>query len=829
MTPENWQRVEELFHAALGCPPTERIRLLDQSCAGDEQLRAEVESLLAAHENHAPLLEHPPSDLAAELLTAHQPARVLMTGRTLGKYKVAECIGAGGMGEVYRARDLTLDRDVALKILPQGSSSDSMRRFAVEAKAASSINHPNIATVYEIGESDGLVFIAMELVEGQTLAAVHKPVAPEVLIQWAVQIADALAAAHAQGITHRDVKPGNIMIAGGRIKVLDFGLAKPANQDGAHTATGIIIGTVQYMSPEQLHGTGVDHRTDLFSFGAVLFELATGVSPFLGAVAPETIARILNAPPATAGSTIPPALRAIVYRCLEKVPERRYPTARALWRELSTLDSNQRPASRRGWITGTAAAALVAAAGIGWLRRTSSSNRNIRSLAVLPLANLSGQPDQDFFSDGMTEALTSALARIRQLRVISRSSAMQYRDTRLSLPEIARNLGVDAVIEGSIVRSGGRVRVTVQLIDAATDTHLWSKDYERDAKDVIEIQREVAREVAREIHLQIYPTTATAVPPQAHERYLRGRYHWNRRTGADLRQAIEYFQGAIQEAPDYAAAHVGLADSYLLLSPYAGLPPSQTYPKAEASARRALEIDKSSGEAHATMGVIEHEYNWNHNAARAHFESALDLEPNYAPARQWYAEFLIRLRQPEKALAQIRVAQQLDPLSLIVRAVTGWVLHFAGRHSDAIAQLLDTLQLDPRFVPARGYLGMAFSAAGRHDEAVREFQTALEISNGNSRYLSSLGVALARAGRTTEAHAKLAELHTRMARSPFPAGQIAAVLVALNQDDEAWKWLERAAGERGVWMLFLNFDPLYDRLRPLPRFQSLLRQAGLPV
>jgi eukaryotic-like serine/threonine-protein kinase len=588
MQVERWQQVEKLFHAVLERASHDRLAYLRETSSGDLELQREVESLLAAHEASASL-ETAACELAAEWLEGQR----FLVGQTLGHFEILSHLGSGGMGDVYLAEDNRLHRKVALKLLPAQVTADTerLRRFEQEAQAASALNHPNILTIHEIGETNVTHFIATEFIEGETLRERMRgaPMPISEVLHVAEQVTSALAAAHEAGIIHRDIKPENIMVRrDALVKVLDFGLAKltrqpPTDTEGTtrgqvKTSAAVVLGTVPYMSPEQALGRDLDHRSDLFSLGVLLYEMATGVSPFEGANSSETLDRILHVQPEAISHfnrEVPAELERIVGKCLEKDRERRYSSVRELLADLknpkSDLDvgasvgesqeSWRRGLTSRRWLAISAPVLLLVAV-LSYLflfRGAPTANfPEIKSVAVLPLANLSGDPAQEYFADGMTEALINNLARIRALRVISRTSVMRYKGSPKLLPEIARELNVDAVIEGTVQQSGGRVRVTTQLIHPATETHLWARDYERDLTDVLKLEGEVARAVADEIRIQVTAeerarlASARSVNPQAHEAYLLGRYHASRDDEQGWKQASDYFEHAINLDPDYA-------------------------------------------------------------------------------------------------------------------------------------------------------------------------------------------------------------------------------------------------------------------------------------
>jgi serine/threonine-protein kinase len=782
-----------------------------------------------------------------------------MISQTLSHYRITEKIGAGGMGEVYKAHDERLDRDVAIKVLPSGTLADehARKRFRKEALALSKLNHPNIAMVFDFDTQQGVDFIVMELVEGASLAEKVKtgPLPEKEISELGAQIADALEEAHERGIVHRDLKPGNIAVTPkGRVKVLDFGLARmlrPVSDEAtteALTQEQAVAGTLPYMSPEELRGERADHRSDLYSFGVVLYEMSAGRRPFEHTLSTALADAIIHKPPelpSTHNRKVSPGLENIIVKTLDKNPAHRYQSARDMRVDLERLTApfsvvvpKRKPIRAGRWLLAAACVVAVIAAvfllNVGGLRDrlAQGPGPRIDSIAVLPLENLSGDPEQEYFADGMTDELIGQLAQVSALKVISRTSVMQYKHARKPLPEIAKELNVEAVVEGTVRRSGDRVRIKAQLIEAATDRLLWASSYERGLGDILSLQSEVASEVAQEIQVVLTPeeearlASARRVNPEAHELYMRGRYHWNRRTIEGIEKSIAHFEQALQKDPEFALAHAGLADSYGVVPFYTPLPPEEAFSRAKAAAMSALEINETLAEAHSALGFVRLYYDWDWIDAERELQRAIRLKPSYVTAYHWYAEYLSAMGRYDEAITAINRAKELDPLSPLINTVEAIVLLFARQYDRAINQFQTTLELDPNFNLAREYLGQAYVQKGMYSEAIGEFQRAMPLRGGLLK--GELGHAYAMTGDTNKALETIHDMTKLWERGNFQAHRIAIVHTGLGDKEQALEWLEKSYTERDPWMVRLNVDPRFDTLRSDPQFQDLLRRMNFP-
>ena len=793
-----------------------------------------------------------------------------LIGQTFSHYRIIEQVGSGGMGVVYRARDEHLHREVAIKVIHQRAVIDERARKLLQKEAVtlSRLNHPNIATVYDFDNHQGLDFLVMEYVDGRALSRSLScsPLTEKEVAILGMQMAQALEEAHEHGVIHRDLKPANILITSkGQVKVLDFGLAKlfDPTRGGlkAETLTQSVddshlLGTLPYVAPEQVSGEHIDARTDIYGLGVVLYEMATHQRPFREQSTPRLFDSILHqaaVPPRALNPRISAEMERIILKCLEKEPADRYQSATEMAIDLRQLRTGvltaPQPAARHvkwssaksvGLSVGILASVIVLliAFNIGnWRDRLlgRAAVPRIKSLAVLPLANLSGDPAQEYFSDGMTEELITDLSRISALRVISRTSVMQYKGAKKPMPQIAKELNVETVLEGSVQREGEIVRITAQLIEGRTDRHLWGGSYERDLGDVLALQSDVARAIAREIKVVVTPqeqarlTTTHSVNLEAHEAYLKGRFFWNKRTPEGFDKAVDFFQQAIEIDPTYAQAYAGLADSYTLMEDYGLLLPNRDYPRAKAAAVKAVELDETLAEAHTALAAVMEDYDYDWSGAEREYKRAIELNPSYETAHQWYGALLSTLGRHQEALAEAKRARELAPLSARINLDVGWAFYWTRLYDEARAESRKTLDLDPNFAPAYTLLGWTSVRKHLFEEAIAEFQKAINLSGDSTANHVAIAYARAMAGETGKALTMLDELKKRSKYTPVSSYQMAIIYVGLGEKGMALESLEMACeGEHYKWIGFLEVDPSFDPLSSEPRFKRLLRRMNLP-
>jgi eukaryotic-like serine/threonine-protein kinase len=782
-----------------------------------------------------------------------------MTIAHVGRYRVLARLGAGGMGEVYRAHDPQLQRDVAIKILPATSLTDphSRARLLREARAAAALNHSAICTIHEVGEADGQVYIAMELVDGAPLDVVARGrhrVGADAVVQYGRQIADALAHAHGRHIVHRDLKSANVVVTSdGRIKVLDFGLAKRmADAAMAETAAtpptlteaGTVVGTPAYMAPEQLRGESADARSDIWSLGVVLYEVAAGARPFGGPSTFALTAQILHDAPAPLPASVPAGLRMLIDRCLEKSPDRRYQTAAELRAALDAIagESGGRLASvgytltRRRRAGVIAACVVVVAVAVGFtierVRRIVGPPR-VQALAVLPLENLSGDPAQEYFADGMTEVLSTDLARLGGLRrVTARGSVVRYKGTTKTFAEIASELKVDALVTGSVVREGSRISITAHLVDPKTGEQLWTNRYERELQDVLALRNEIVSAIVVEIRTRLSAgeqarlASAGPVNPEAFEAYLNGRFHWLKQTRQDYDVAERYFQTSLERDPNYALGYAGLATVWMMRGDAGFLPAAETLPKAIGYINRALALDDNLPDLHVALANIK-AVDWDWRTAEREFARAIALNPNFADAHFFYADLLLATGRPDRAQSEMQRALELDPLNDFDWTYYAWHLNYRGRYEQAIPVLQRLLERGPN--KTSNYLGLwgAYFRTGRYREAAAAAREYFRGA-GDGEFVDLLGEGESGAAYRSGMRHTGDAMAERSATRHIPALRVARMYAHAGDSDAAIAWLERAFANHESPLLRLDVVWDWVDLRADPRFQDLRRRIGLP-
>jgi serine/threonine protein kinase/Flp pilus assembly protein TadD len=831
----------------------------------------------------------------------------LFPNTTIAHYTIISKLGAGGMGEVYLAQDTKLDRKVAIKFLNEEFSKDpdKLKRFIQEAKAASALNHPNILTVYEIGEVDDKNYIATELIDGHTLREQllkKDPVPLNKILKISLQVAEALAAAHAAGIIHRDIKPENIMIRrDGYTKVLDFGLAKlseptviatgpeDATRFQVNTNPGVVMGTVFYMSPEQARGNSTDARTDIWSLGAVLYEMIAGRVPFSGETVNHTMVAILEKEP-SALENVPAELQRIVRKALTKDVEMRYQSARDLLIDLKNLrreldikgeierstvpnrdltgaastESETRaypvtrsdPATSAAGVKSTSSleyavnqakshklalliGAVILVLGAVTLTvyfRNRNSDASIDSIAVLPFENRSNDSEAEYLSDGLAESLIYRLSQLSKLRVTPTSVAFHYKGQQTDAVKAGNELGVRAVLSGRIIQRGDNLTISAELVDVRYNKLLWGEQYDRKMSDLLATQREIAREIVDKLKLQVSGEEKGIVKHytesnEAYQLYLKGRFYWNKRNEDAMQKSLDYFQQSIEKDPTFALAYCGLADSYILLgaSDASGyMSADEALPEAEAAALKALEIDETLAEPHVSLGHVKYYYHRDWPGAEREYKRALELNPNYATAHQWYAIYLMSLGRFDEALAQAKRAQDLDPLSLPINMTLGWVLLNARQYDQSVEQLLKTIEMDPSFLLAHHRLGLVYEQQGKYDKAIAEFRQVVDLSRGKPLGIAALAHAQALAGKRIEAQNGIAELLELSKKRFVSEATIGMIYIPLGDKDQAFAWLEKADKARDALLARIKVDPRFDPLRSDPRFANLLHNIETP-
>ena len=825
-----------------------------------------------------------------------------LVGKELGHYHILSLIGSGGMGEVYLAEDTRLKRKVAVKLLPAEltANQDRLRRFEQEAQAASALNHPNIITIHEIGQVEGLNFIVTEFIEGETLRlrmATERMNLPTVL-DVATQVASALAAAHAAGIVHRDLKPENIMVRpDGLIKVLDFGLAKltePRTSDveseaptvaRVDTKAGAVMGTPQYMSPEQARGLKMDARTDVFSLGIVLYEMLAGRAPYTGATTADIISVLLQKDPqplSMLAPDTPAGLQHIVSKALRKDRDERYQTARSLFIDLTTLKQElvfaaklecapadtgsqlsaptttanaaienaateamtARPTSsleyivsriglHRGLAAGVAVLLLVAIGFGYWIYHSrASGSATIESIAVMPFVNASNNSDVEYLSDGITESLINSLSQLPKLSVKARSSVFRYKGKEVEPQQLAAQLSVQAILTGRFVLRGDDLTLYLSLVDTRNGNQVWGEQYDRKLADLLSLQREMARDVSRKLQARLSSVDEQKLAKTytantgAYDLYLKGRYHLHKLTPTEIQDGISYFQQAIDIDPSYALAYAGLADAYRTSGLVGDMAPTEYFPKAKAAAQNAIAIDDTLAEAHAELGFTIFWYDWDWNASENQLKRALELDPNSPDAHLFYAHLLSNTGRHSEALVEVERARALDPIDFRIRGLEAQFLVHAGKPDEALTLLHKISEQLPNDWFSHMFASSAYIEKGMFAEAVVEARKAREVNSFNSQAAAQLSYALAKSGKQAEARGVLEELLKLSTQRYVSPGNVALAYNGLGERDKTFTWLERGFEQRDVKMVFLKVEPKWNNLRDDPRFQDLLRRVG---
>jgi serine/threonine protein kinase/Tfp pilus assembly protein PilF len=787
--------------------------------------------------------------------TMQTPVKELTTGSTFaGRYQVIEELGHGGMGRVYKVQDTKIGEKIALKLIrPEaGLDKTSLERFSNELKLARKIRHKNVCQMFDLGEDQGTRYITMEYVHGEDLKQLIRKVgqlSPGQSIGIARQVCDGLEEAHKLGVVHRDLKPQNIMVdEDGKARIMDFGIARSLSGKSI-TGAGVLIGTPEYMSPEQVEGKDIDQRSDIYSLGIILYEMVTGRVPFEGDT-PFTIGvkqkSEIPKDPRGLNSQIPQDLSRVVLKCLAKDKEKRYQSAGELGTDLEKIEKSipttervmtgRKPFTskeitvkfslKKLLLPGLIIAALVIA-GVIIIRlvipqkATTPAKQAKPSIAVLPFEDLSPTKDHEYLCDGIAETLINSLSNIKNLWVPARASSFSFKGKNLSIREIGRQLGVANLLEASVQVIGNRLRITPKIINVSDGSQVWSSQYDRQMEDVFDIQDEISRKIVKALKITLLGEKEAPLlksytaDSEAYQAYLKGRFYWNKRTAEGMTKSIEYFKQAIEKDPSYALAYVGIADSYITLAEWQHLPAKEAFPKAREAALKALEIDDSLGEAHTSLAAIKQDFDWDWKEAEKEYQRAIELSPSYATAHQWYSEFLSFMGRFDEGLKEIKRAQELDPLSLIINMVEGQFYWAARDYDKGINQCQKTLEMDPDFFAAHSQLCLNYIGKGMYEEALSEAQITGE------QY--SMAVIYAKMNRPGEARRWLADI---LKHPQAREADIATIYLLLGENGEGWKWFEKAYNERSRLLIFLKVDFIYDNFRSDPRFQTLLKKVG---
>ena len=789
----------------------------------------------------------------------------LAAGTKLGPYEILSPIGAGGMGEVYRARDPRLHREVAIKVLPERLSRDpqALARFEREAKTVAAISHPNILGIHDVGSEGGTTYIVTELLEGETLRSrlCNGPLEWRTAVEIGAAVAEGLAAAHLKGVVHRDLKPENLFLTrDGRVKILDFGLARwrpatqPPDASSAPTETevGTVMGTAGYMSPEQVRAAVVEAPSDLFSLGCVLYEMVAGRRAFARETAAQTMTAILEVQPpplAEIAKPIPQELDRIISRCLDKNPATRSQSARDLRFALSDLLSGS-PALQtyrgRFWLYSRVTLSIAAALALVLLATglfRFQANRSPDSIAVLPFVNASGNPDLDYLGDGITESLINTLSQVPNLAVMSRNSVFRYKGRDTDAQAAGQALKVQTILTGTVGKRGDNLSISAELIDVRNNRHLWGQQYDQKLMDLLSIQRQISTEISNNLRPKLSReekkriAKAYTQSAEAYQLYLQGRYYWNKKTAAGFNKGIEYFQRAIQKDPNYAPAYAALANLYYNMANYnfALIPPREAWAKAKAAAAKAIQLDDTLAPAHASLALIAYQWGWDWATADKEFKRALELDPSssstYEPSPpstyHWYSHYLMSMGRTQESIRTGQRAEELDPVDLAIVSHQGWYYLWTREYDRGIAPLRKTIDMDPNFSVSQWYLGLVYEQQRAFPQAIAQFQNAVRITAGRPNMLALLGHTYAAAGRTAEARVILQQLEAASKEKYVPSYPVATIYAALGEKEEALEQLEKAYDERDAWMDYLAIDPRLDSLRSDARFTKLLSRMNL--
>ena len=770
-----------------------------------------------------------------------------MIGKTISHYKILEKLGEGGMGVVYKAEDTKLKRDVAIKFLPRqiAANDEDRERFKIEAQAAAALNHPNIATIHAIEEMDGDLFIVMEYIKGRELRELiidNNQLSINKALNYATQIASGLQAAHKKGVTHRDIKSANIMITNeGQVKIMDFGLAKV--RGGAQlTKVGTTLGTAAYMSPEQAQGLKTDHRTDIWAFGVVLYEMLTGQLPFPGDYEQAVIYSILNEEPEFPDG-IPGNLQQILQKALAKDLNNRYQNIGEVLADLESFDTAQtsgvakpagvgmKPASTKKLkiLVGGIAVLILLATLAYFLNRS----QPIDSIAVLPFVNTNNDPDIEYLSDGITETLITKLSQLPELRVMARNTVFRFKGKDMTAQQVGEELNVRAVLTGAIVQRGNALRLNAELVDVSDGAQIWGEQYNRTLDDIFAVQDAISEQISTSLRLKLSSEEKSRLVKrhtedrEAYQLYLKGRFYVSKRTGEALKTALGYFQQAVDRDPTYALAYAGIADCYVLLPYYRGLSGHESYPKAKAAALQALQMDEHLAEAHAALALAHVFFDWDWVSAEKSIHRAIELNPNYATAHRWYGDIHLRMQARfDEAIAEVRRALALDPLSLINNTNLGLVYYTARYYDLAIEQLRKSIEMDQNFYIAHYYLGITYMFNGEISKGMGELRHAMRLDD-DPQILAAMGYAYGISGDTEEAEKTLVHLVELSAKRVVSPYDYATIYAGLGDKEKTLELLQQCLEQREWLLVFLKVDQFWDNLRDDPRFVELLKKVGL--